>query len=46
VQVLEKRAEKEQRHIRLGGLRRLRRIVHAGRLIMMRRGKIVSEFTL
>src|SRR5215472_6157956 len=40
VQVLEKRAEKEQRHIRLGGLRRLRRIVHATPLkIMMRGGK-------
>jgi hypothetical protein len=29
VQFLEKRAEKEQRHIRFGGLRRLRQIVHA-----------------
>jgi len=44
VQVLEKRAEKEQRHIRLGGPRRLRRIVHAVLLkIMMRGGKIVNE---
>jgi hypothetical protein len=40
VQVLEKRAEKEQRHIRLGGLRQPRWIVHAGPLkIMVRRGK-------